>query len=672
VDKTYQLLLGDAQDVLKQFPDNTFHTIVTSPPYWQLRDYFVEGQLGHEGTPEAYVQKLVDIFREIKRVLRNDGTVWLVIGDSSSTPKKGNTQGAVVNSDRRRNKLHQQSIDKKLPPKMKTKNKIGIPWRLALALQDDGWFLRQDIIWQKRNAMPDGAKDRPSTSHEYIFLLTKSARYFYDYYAVLETASKKKPSKRKFGANNQKGTYRQDQDRYFSDIGKRNKRSVWTTSIGNNRSGHFACVDEKTECLTKVGWKKYYELSVGEEIAVYDLDKQATKWDTLKDVHVYDYNDELIEITKPTLNFLFTPNHRMLYKSLDIDELRIRRADELSKNDKLLVSSNWIKDNVKSKYSPSFCELLGWISSEGHYRKTGEVNIYQSVTKNSIKVDRIASLLDECSIPYKKYIRTRIYKGKPNISATFVIKNSAAKTIREIMPHKKPTKEFISWAIVDIKNFINGFIGGDGHIRPDDGRKSIIQKDVEVMDILQALVFRLGYMPLLRKRKSQNCSTLFLTNKKLVGVKLNKSRNSKAIKKTKYNGKVWCPSTNATTFVARRNGNIIITGNTFPVELITPCIAAGTSEKGCCSQCGAPWKRVVQKYVHIKWVPTCKCGIEETKPCIVLDPFCGTSTTGVVALEHGCDYVGIDLNQDYINRSRERLEQIEPIFAEEKELCGKN
>lgn len=143
----------DVMDGLRSIPDKVIHCVVTSPPYWSLRDYGVDGQIGLEETMEEYIQKMVDIFSEIKRVLRDDGTVWLNIGDAYSS---------------------------KYGDGLKPKDLIGIPWRLAFALQADGWYLRSDIIWHKPNSMPESVLDRPAKSHEYVFLLTKSNNYYYD------------------------------------------------------------------------------------------------------------------------------------------------------------------------------------------------------------------------------------------------------------------------------------------------------------------------------------------------------------------------------------------------------------------------------------------------------------------------------------------------------------
>lgn len=151
------ILQGQALAMLRTLPDNSVHCVVTSPPYWGLRDYGCDGQIGLEATPAEYIAKMVEIFEEVRRVLRRDGTCWVNMGDTYS--------GSFGNS-------------------LKAKNLIGMPWRLALALQDAGWYLRSDIIWSKPNPMPSSVRDRPTTSHEYIFLLTKSAKYWYDADAI--------------------------------------------------------------------------------------------------------------------------------------------------------------------------------------------------------------------------------------------------------------------------------------------------------------------------------------------------------------------------------------------------------------------------------------------------------------------------------------------------------
>jgi DNA modification methylase len=180
---------GDALAVLRTFEDQSIQCCVTSPPYWGLRDYGVKKQLGLESTPEKYVARIVEVFSEVWRVLRNDGTLWLVLGDSYATGggKVGNCPGGGAQGARWKGPTTQAN---RMPIiGLKPKDLVGIPWRVAFALQADGWFLRSDIIWAKPNPMPESVTDRPTKAHEYLFLLTKNERYFYDAEAIKEPAS---------------------------------------------------------------------------------------------------------------------------------------------------------------------------------------------------------------------------------------------------------------------------------------------------------------------------------------------------------------------------------------------------------------------------------------------------------------------------------------------------
>lgn len=187
-----RILQGDSLEVLKTLPDNIIDCCITSPPYYGLRDYGVEGQIGLEETPEKYIQKLVDVFHEVKRVLKDDGTLWVNIGDSYAGGA-GRWGGSDFISDKQTSNngsLSQISVSKKWQHKtIKSKDLIGIPWMLAFALRTDGWYLRQDIIWHKPNPMPESVKDRCTKSHEYIFLLSKSPHYYFDYEAIQEEAT---------------------------------------------------------------------------------------------------------------------------------------------------------------------------------------------------------------------------------------------------------------------------------------------------------------------------------------------------------------------------------------------------------------------------------------------------------------------------------------------------
>lgn len=168
------LHVGDARQVLPQLPDNLFQCCVTSPPYWSLRNYDIAGQIGLEDSLEEYLKSLVEVFREVHRVLRDDGTLWLNIGDSYTSG------GRRWRAPDKKNPIRAMDVRPPTPEGLKPKDLVGVPWRLAFALQDIGWYLRADIIWNKPNCQPESVKDRPTRSHEYIFLFSKSERYVYD------------------------------------------------------------------------------------------------------------------------------------------------------------------------------------------------------------------------------------------------------------------------------------------------------------------------------------------------------------------------------------------------------------------------------------------------------------------------------------------------------------
>lgn len=266
---TVEILTGDCRAVLAGLPEKSVHCCVTSPPYFGLRDYGHDGQIGLEETPDAFVAQLVAVFREVRRVLRDDGTLWLNLGDSYANDTKwgGASGGKHVDA------LHGDTgIGRsKKSTGLKAKDLIGIPWRVAFALQADGWYLRQDIIWSKPNPMPESVGDRCTKSHEYIFLLSKSPRYFYDADAIAEAAAysglanqdesgfkapqsfngKHKDGFRSGGVRKQDSTndsfvpgaaahggiHRAGSER---EPATRNKRSVWTVATAPYLEAHFA------------------------------------------------------------------------------------------------------------------------------------------------------------------------------------------------------------------------------------------------------------------------------------------------------------------------------------------------------------------------------------------------------------------------------------------------
>jgi len=171
---------GDAAKILRELPEHFFQCCITSPPYWGLRDYGINGQIGAEEDPSVYIENLVNVFAEVRRVLKNDGTLWVNIGDSYTSGNRG------YRAPDKKNPVRQMSYRPKTPVGLKPKELVGIPWLLAFALQKGGWYLRSDIIWEKPNCMPESVKDRPTRSHEYVFLFSKSLRYYYNAAAIRE------------------------------------------------------------------------------------------------------------------------------------------------------------------------------------------------------------------------------------------------------------------------------------------------------------------------------------------------------------------------------------------------------------------------------------------------------------------------------------------------------
>ena len=239
---TATILQGDCRDVLRTLPDGSVHCAATSPPYWGLRDYGIDGQLGCELTYQEHVDTMANVFREVRRVLRADGTLWLNYGDSYATSVNGRSAAdtkAAGNDDRTFRDKPFSTIQGILKPK----DLCGIPWRVAFALQADGWYLRQDIIWSKPNPMPESVRDRCTKAHEYLFLLSKSGRYFFDQEAIREEPSGRTDPIRSFGKGAPAG--REDEaghtPNYQLDglIG-RNKRSVWEVTTQPFSEAHFA------------------------------------------------------------------------------------------------------------------------------------------------------------------------------------------------------------------------------------------------------------------------------------------------------------------------------------------------------------------------------------------------------------------------------------------------
>jgi len=290
--RVIDLLCGDVLTVLPTLPAESVQCVVTSPPYYGLRDYGVDGQIGLEETPEAYVTKLIAVFREVRRVLRDDGVLWLNLGDSYWGGKGQNgTSKALGNAEERGYTQPRGTLVTAIRPTdrrhdtIKPKDLIGIPWRVAFALQADGWWLRSDCIWAKPNPMPESVKDRPTKAHEYVFLLTKAARYYYDAEAIRQplaeasipratrgvsdngrwanggapgstarTMSRPRPNMKEWSDDMAGGgsTYKNGHSGVFAADGRcivnlagANCKTVWTIATQGYAGAHFATLPEK-------------------------------------------------------------------------------------------------------------------------------------------------------------------------------------------------------------------------------------------------------------------------------------------------------------------------------------------------------------------------------------------------------------------------------------------
>jgi len=257
-----RIIVGDVRERLRDLPDESVQCCVTSPPYWGLRDYGQDDQIGLEQTPDEYVAQMVDVFREVRRVLRDDGTLWLNIGDSYANKGCDSSSVGGFTGQRIRNgsKGIMDSRPRDIPIGLKPKDLVGIPWRVAFALQADGWWLRQDIIWHKPNPMPESVTDRCTKAHEYVFLLSKAARYFYDAEAISE------PVVVGGGSGGPSGSYSAEAGRFdgkrhlsggFPSGDTRNRRSVWTITTKSFSGAHFAVMPpDLAELCIKAGTKQ--------------------------------------------------------------------------------------------------------------------------------------------------------------------------------------------------------------------------------------------------------------------------------------------------------------------------------------------------------------------------------------------------------------------------------
>jgi DNA modification methylase len=565
----HEILVGDVLAGLRAMPDASVQCVVTSPPYWGLRNYNVEGQIGLEPTPEMYVEKMVEVFREVRRVLRDDGVVWLNLGDSYTSGNR-ETNGTREGYKQQTNRGASGECDAprlSMPPGLKPKDLVGIPWRVAFALQADGWYLRSDIIWSKSacvastaedkpNPMPESVTDRPTKSHEYVFLLAKQERYFYDADAVHEPTTSdrvrgpaKHPSK---DTNGNDGLCRRP-------IGEwRNRRTVWEIA-----TQPFSA-DLQTAHYARVG-----------------LDAVS---------------DGMTHIVSPNC-----PVHGDLVDLLTTVICGGRVDDLLSHIER--------SDTRRVQELLSDCAPTGW-------------NLAQDYG-----LDNLGSLLRECVRSATQHNMQIHKKGRDPATSPACMPSDGTSFHTD---DKQALREFF------------------------EQQKSILSNNT-LPDELDA--HSLGRIPF-----------------RNAGILLSNIHNN-------------CMCSFYKSFTKKTDHFA-----TFPEALVEPCIKAGTSERGCCPTCGAPWEREVETTrvpdpgrravrqrrpdeawnagrgqpphtgyrglrdsVTTGWRPTCTCDVAETVPCVVLDPFGGSGTVAKVARDLGRSSILIELNPEYVRIAKKRL-----------------
>lgn len=725
------------------------------------------GQYGLEPTPDCgnaassgskrcgacYTCHTLDVLRAIRRVLRPDGVVWWNIGDGYA----GGGQGTGGKQQYLKAAGSGPVITRSHG--VKAKDLILMPERIALAAQADGWWLRSRIIWQKPNAMPEAAHDRPTDDHEHIFMLVKngvkplywyqargarpttrkrplglrgeegidwdyvrdeegnilldkkgrqrratlwrSVPYFWNQEAVRERQSENTHNRGR-GEGGPKAALRASEGNHMGWAEStrqqwlpsgRNLRTVWSFPTAQTPEAHFACVDEDTECLTIEGWKRQHQLTPGDKAAQFDIVTGRLSWGIVEDVARYQVDTQKMVLARSRhLDLIMTANHRCVIQrrhpqTRELQSPLVVRADELKPSHSIPVTANW-EDGGDSSLSLAWAELLGWYVAEGHECKNSlAVEIYQSETANPNKVQRIEELLRSIEAEWSSTRAKRQWRGRDAVSVVFRVSGYTATRLRELAPGKAVPVAALRWGADRIEALLAGLIGGDGHVRAD-GRRIFTQKAKRDVDLVQALCIRLGWSATMTPRAGGTYC---------VYIGKHRTRSFRGtggsgtdIDRVLYTGTVWCPKLPKGTWVARRNGRVFITGNTFPIELPLRCIQASCPRE-ICTACGLPRVRLVERRslsehparanrnvrnkadydgedyaerdstlglvgddVTIGW-SACGCG-KPFVPGLTLDPFAGVGTTLLAAKRLGRRSIGIELSEKYAQMASEKLQ----------------
>lgn len=671
IDKKFLLKHGNAKDILKDFPEKIFQTVVTSPPYWSLRDYFAEGQLGQEETFEEYVEDLVSILEEVKRVLRDDGTLWLNIGDSYNN----NAGWSRSKGDWKRKGREHGSADKKEVKNsvVKRKELFGIPWRVAFALQESGWYLRSDIVWclsggtevyvkTENREFPTSIKDL------YRLNIKKCKLWNGEKWTNIVGITKQKQK------HNEIQFVLRSGERFCCTPEHR-----WPTERGVLKTSDLIIGDIIKNCRLPepddkfqsdylpdedIGWFVGIYLSEGSRsgktIQISSHQKEIVRYERLKKIaeqyhgscheHITSENGKTINIESDILNSI----------------IDIYIGGKIAKN-KYLKYRCWQRSN---KFLKNI--LLGYLEGDGSYDNKN--NRYRIGFTRNYYLEK--SLRTLCA-------RIGVF-CKINLS-TSKIKDKVYKTFKGEIKFKKNGH----WNDKNLNEIID--------IQKDKGGREYFY-DIEVKDEPHIFALSSGVLthnskenPMpdgAKDRPTHSHEYIFLLTKKpnyyydyyaILEDSKNIPDKLMSFGAKNQKGTFRCDQDRVFEHYGKKNKRSVwknpvssFKGDhfaTFPIELINPCILAGTSSKGCCAECGKPIERQIKK-VKVKsekgkgydlrlvsdgWDKKCKCKTNETRPCLVLDPFSGMATTGIASLMNFRDYVGIDINSDYIDKSRKRI-----------------
>ena len=683
-DQKFMIVPGLAQDVLKTIPDNTFQTIVTSPPYWKLRDYFSDGQLGQEETPEKYVENLVSILREARRTLRKDGTLWLNIGDcyNSSSGYSRASKGF------KRKSRAKGSAERKFlkHPHVKRKEMFGIPWMAAFALQKDGWYLRMDVIW-----CLSGGTEVYAKSKDKEFPISIKDLYRLDPSTIKLWNGEKWTQMLRMVRNPQK----HNEIQFTLRNGERiccTPNHVWPTLRGNVATRDLIVGDVLKTCSlpepevcsnpdllpdNDIGWFVGIYLAEGSKsgktIQISSNISENNRYQRLKSIaekyqgtcHRYKTSDNGM-----TINI-----HSNILNSI----IDMYIGGRIAKN-KHLSSLCWQRNNIFLRNV-----LEGYLEGDGHYDKKNDryrLGFTRGYNlENSLRTI-CARLGISCTIKLaNSKIKEKIYKtfrGEIRFKKSnhFNCKNSSE--IVKIEKDKGGRNYFYDIEVADEPNLFalsSGILTHNSKSNPmPDGAKDRPTKGHEYLFLLsKSARYYYDYYATLEDTHEKPEQIQGFGAKEQYGTFRHDQDRTFEHYGKRNKRSVW------TTSVASYQGKHYAT---YPMKLIQPCIMGSTSERGCCPDCGSPWKRITEKIkipadnrkgyeiqlVSKGWEPTCKCGNPNTKPCIVLDPFSGMATTGVVALNYYQYYFGIEPNPEYVKESRRRIKETDMFIKHVKDI----